>query len=270
MDGDHPGTDPDPVLEELAGHLDAEVDRRSGRSDAERSDALPWRLPPSDSDALPIVVGVVGSVAVGKSTTAHELASLLRVTAEVVATDAFLLSNEQLAPLGGAVRKGYPESFDWRTLDDFLAQARGGAPVLESPVYSHEVFDVVPGVVRSFATPEVLVVEGLNLLQLPPDDTRRPDAHLDLGIYLEAPEELIERWFVERFVALTRPAGSEPSDFYAQFAAMSDEDLRATAQWVWREINAPNLHQHVAPSRERADLVLHKGEDHRVTRVERP
>ena len=136
-------------------------------------------------------------------------------------------------------------------------------------MYSHEVFDVVPGVVRSFAAPEVLLVEGLNLLQLPPDDTTPPADRLDLGIYLEAPEQLVERWFVDRFVALTRPPGAEPSDFYAQFAAMSDEDLRATAQWVWREINAPNLHQHVAPSRERADLVLHKGEDHRVTRVDR-
>ena len=270
MEGDEHDRPVDPVLAELAGHLRAEADRRAGRSSGARSDSLPWRRPPTASDELPVIVGLVGRVAVGKSTTADALAGLVGVPCEVVATDAFLLSNEQLEPLGGAVRKGFPESFDWPALDGFLAEARRGASPLRSPVYSHEVFDVLPGVVRSFPAPEVLVVEGLNLLQHPPGGRTTPPAdHLALGVYLDAPDELVERWFVERFVSLTRPTDAAPSDFYAQFAAMEDEDLRATAQWVWREINAPNLHLHVEPSRERADLVLHKGADHRVERVER-
>ena len=270
MDGDDHVEAGDPVLVDLAAHLGAEADRRAGRSAGERSDSLPWRQQPGELDALPVIVGIVGSVAVGKSTTAEVLAGLLSVPVEVVATDAFLLPNEQLEPLGGAMRKGYPESFDWRALDAFLTRARRGGSPLESPVYSHEVFDVLPGVVRRFATPEVLVVEGLNLLQRPPvDGIVAPADHLDLGIYLHASDELVEHWFVERFVALTRPPDGEPSAFYAQFATMADEDLRATARWVWNQINAPNLAQHVGPSRERADLVLHKGPDHRIGHVER-
>lgn len=269
VDGEPPTPAPDPVLVDLAAQLQAEADHRAGRT-MDRGGSLPWRPRPSGPPSLPVIAGLVGSVAVGKSTTAGALAALLTVPVEVVATDAFLLSNERLAPLGGAMRKGYPESFDWPALDDFLGRARRGASPLESPVYSHEVFDVLPGVVRRFDAPEVLIVEGLNLLQHPPEGLTPPPAeHLDLGIYLDAPDELVEHWFVERFVSLTRPSGDEPSEFYAQFAAMSDEDLRATAQWVWREINAPNLHQHVAPTRDRADLVLHKGSDHRVARVER-
>jgi type I pantothenate kinase len=259
----------DPVLVDLARRLDAEADRRAGRWSGEQDHTVPWRRADAGADALPVIVAVVGSVAVGKSTTAAQLAGSLSATAEVVGTDAFLLSNEQLEPLGGAARKGYPESFDWAALDAFLAGAREGGAPLESPVYSHEVFDVLPGVVRRLEVPEVLVVEGLNLLQRPPGATPPPSQHLDLGIYLEAPEELLEHWFVERFVALTRPDEGEPSEFYLQFAAMGDDDLRRTARWVWREINAPNLHLHVAPSRQRADLVLHKGRDHRIEQVER-
>jgi type I pantothenate kinase len=259
----------DPVLVDLARQLDAEADRRSGRSSGERGDTLPWRRPAAEATTLPVVVAVVGSVAAGKSTAAAALAASLSVPADVVATDAFLLSNEQLEPLGGAAHKGYPESFDWAALDRFLTAARDGRARVESPVYSHEVFDVLPGVVRRIDVPEVLVVEGLNLLQHPPDAPPPPAEHLDLGIYLEASEELLEQWFVERFVALTRPADGDPSEFYAQFAAMADDDLRATARWVWQEINAPNLHQHVAPSRRHADLVLHKGLGHRIERVER-
>ena len=258
------------MLVDLATHLTTEADRRAGRSAGARSDSLPWRRSPGDADALPVIVGIAGSVAVGKSTTAQGLAGLLPVTVEVVATDAFLLANAQLEPLGGAMRKGYPESFDWRALDAFLTRARRGGSPLESPVYSHEVFDVLPGVVRRFPAPEVLVVEGLNLLQRPPlDGIAAPADHLDLGIYLDAPDELVEHWFVERFAALTRPPHGDPSEFYAQFAAMADEDLHATARWVWNQINAPNLHLHVGPSRERADLVLHKGADHRIGHVER-
>lgn len=225
---------------------------------------------------VPLTVGIVGSVAVGKSTFAEALARQLvaragttpPLTVEVVATDAFLLSNDRLAPLGGAMRKGYPESYDWAALASFLTDAAAGAEVLWTPTYSHETFDVVPDERHEFDRPDVLIVEGLNLLQIAPDGHRPADL-LEHTIYVHAPEAQIEQWFVDRFVALARPAEGEPSEFYAMFAAMDDDELDAVARWTWHEINAPNLRDHIEPTRERAHVVVHKGADHRIVDVER-
>jgi type I pantothenate kinase len=222
-------------------------------------------------------------VAVGKSTFAEALARLLidraartpPLTVEVVATDAFLLSNDRLAPLGGAMRKGYPESYDWAALATFLAEAAAGAEVLSTPIYSHDTFDVVPGERHEFARPDVLVVEGLNLLQTAPDGRDglgvgwSPADGLDHTIYVHAPAEHIEQWFVDRFVALARPTDGQPSDFYAMFSAMGDDELDAVARWTWHEINAPNLREHIEPTRERAHVVVHKAADHRIVDVQR-
>lgn len=219
------------------------------------------------------VVGIAGPVAVGKSTFADTLAARLTATgrtAEVVATDVFLVSNAQLAPLGGAMRKGFPESYDWAALIDTLDAARRGRFPLTTPVYSHETFDLVPGATHAIETADVLVVEGLNLLQAPPDAPADMAAMLDRSIYLHAPEQVIEQWFVDRFIGLARPADGPPSAFYEMFAGMDDAELDAVARWTWTEINLPNLRQHIAPTRERADVVVHKAADHHIERIEQP
>ncbi len=253
----------DPVLVALADEL---LSRLAGRGAGSTTGTA----------AAPLMVGIVGPVAVGKSTFAAALARQLvdraQTTAplavEVVATDAFLLSNDRLAPLGGAMRKGYPESYDWDALDTFLADAAAGAEVLSTPVYSHETFDLVDGERHEFARPDVLIVEGLNLLQ-PAPGGGSPADHLEHTVYLHAPSARIEQWFVDRFVGLARPEEGTPSDFYAMFAAMDDDELDAVAHWTWNEINAPNLRDHIEPTRHHAHVVLHKGEDHRIVDVER-
>lgn len=217
------------------------------------------------------VLGIAGPVAVGKSTYAAAEADRLRdggAAVEVVSTDAFLLSNERLAPLGGAMRKGYPESYDWPALIDMLEAARAGAFPLSTPVYSHETFDLLPGADRTIERVDVLIVEGLNVLQAPPDAAADMTALLDRSIYLHAAEHVVEQWFVDRFVELARPADGVPSGFYAMFAGMDTAELDAVARWTWNEINLPNIRQHVAPTRVRADVVVHKGADHTIERVE--
>lgn len=231
----------------------------------------------ADRPRGPFVVGVVGSVAVGKSTFANELAVALGafapvadaepLRAEVVATDSFLLPNAELEPLGGAMVKGHPQSYDWAALDRFLAAAAGGESVLTVPVYSHETFDIVPGATRMLSTPDVLVVEGLNLLQDPPTAPLDVAGHLDRSLYLDAPEAVIEQWFVDRFLVVAR-AEHAPDGFYAMFDGMDDAEVESVARWTWDEINAPNLHRHIAPTRSRADVVVHKAADHSIERVE--
>lgn len=230
------------------------------------------------SDHRPYVVGVVGSVAVGKSTVARALAHLLDAGAPgradpaggrtaVVSTDAFLLPNERIEPLGGAMVKGYPPSYDWAALQQFLAAAAAGAPSLVTPVYSHEIFDIVAGAQHRFDRPEVLIVEGLNLLQAPPAAPVDLAAHLDRSIYLHAPAAVIEQWFVDRFLDTWRQAA--PDSFYARFAALDAAEVESLARWTWSEINAPNLRDHIEPTRSRADVVVHLAPDHSVARVER-
>jgi type I pantothenate kinase len=229
-------------------------------------------------DRRPFVVGVVGAVAVGKSTTARLLADLLGdaghgLSTEIVATDAFLLSNEQLEPLGGAMVKGYPQSYDWAALDRFLTGVRGGASVMAVPVYSHQLFDVVRGAQHIMSTPQVLIVEGLNLLQGPPAAPVEMSEHLDHSLYLDAPPAVIEEWFVARFLDSNRQESASesesPDSFYAMFAGMDDTEVEAVARWTWSEINAPNLRDHIEPTRRRADMVVHKAADHSITRIER-
>lgn len=255
----------DPQLVALADEL-AESARRASSPSAAAAGA--------GSDVRrPFVVGIVGSVAAGKSTTARALAELLcgpdhGFTTQVVATDSFLLTNEQLEPLGGAMVKGQPLSYDWTAMERFLADVRWGSPVLAVPLYSHEVFDVVRGVQHVMSTPEVLILEGLNLLQCPPAAPIDVADHLDRSIYLEAPTGVIRDWFVTRFLDATSEAADTPGSFYAGFAGMDRAELEAIAQWTWNEINLPNLREHIEPTRVRADLVVHKAADHSIDRVE--
>lgn len=222
------------------------------------------------------MVGVVGSVAVGKSTFAAGLAEVLRDAppdgvprrVEVVATDAFLLPNAVLEPMGGAMVKGTPASYDWAALELFLRSARDGAASLSVPVYSHRTFDVVEGELRVFPTPEVVLVEGLNLLQAPPVAPVDLVELFDRTVYLHAATEVVEEWFVERFVDQVAAAAQDPESFYAMFASMDVAEVDTVARWTWHEINRPNLERHIAPTRERAHVVAHLGADHSVQRLE--
>ena len=225
---------------------------------------------------VPFVVGVAGSVAVGKSTTARILKELMsrwphtpRVA--LVTTDGFLHSNAELQRRGLLERKGFPESYDRRALLRFIADVKSGVPVVEAPLYSHLTYDVLPGTMR-VPRPDVLIVEGLNVLQPP---TVRPDGsstgaisdYFDFSVYVDAPVEEIREWYVERFLRLRETAFADPKSYFHRYAALSDDEARATATAIWRRINEPNLVDNVIPTRERATLVLTKGADHAVTRI---
>jgi len=213
----------------------------------------------------PLIVGVTGSVAAGKTRLCASLADQLRPhqRIEVISTDGFLRSNEALATEGLSMRKGYPESYDCALLCGTLQRARWG-PV-RIPGYSHATYDLAPDLDRTIDRPDVLIVEGLGLS---PREDRQPAGLLDLLVYLDASEEDLEAWFVERFMNLWRAAESDPSSFYVRFRAMSEADAEAFARAiVWGDINLPNLREHIVRAREAADIVLMKETDHRLRLV---
>lgn len=211
----------------------------------------------------PLLVGIAGPVAVGKTTIVSELADALPRRGHAVAvlsTDAFLLANDVLTARGLAMRKGFPESYDRVAMAAALATLRSGAAV-QIPVYSHDVYDVVPGARQSVAPADVVLLEGVVALQAPVADV------LDLAIYVDAPEASVRQWFFERFARLTAAAAGEPSSFYHRFAALPAEQVRELAVATWDGINAPNLREHIAPSAARADVVVHKAADHAIAAV---
>ncbi|GAA4396607.1 type I pantothenate kinase [Fodinibacter luteus] len=225
---------------------------------------------------VPFVVGVAGSVAVGKSTTARILKELMSrwphtPRVELVTTDGFLHPNAELERRGILHRKGFPESYDRRALVRFIAAVKSGMPFVDAPQYSHLTYDVVPGTVRVWR-PDVLIVEGLNVLQPP---TVRPDGsstgaisdYFDFSVYVDAPVEEIRTWYVERFLRLRETAFADPQSYFHRYASLSDGGAVATAARIWAQINEPNLVENVLPTRERATLVLTKGADHAVTRI---
>jgi type I pantothenate kinase len=213
----------------------------------------------------PFLVGITGAVAAGKSTLAAELAAALAadgLAVETVATDGFLMDNAALTARGLLNRKGFPESYDVGAMRAALAAIRTGPA--DFPGYSHILYDIDPALSRRLAPPDVLIVEGLSL------HAGAAALGLDLLIYLDADEADLEVWFSERFVGLWRAAEHEPASFYARFRHLSEPEVRAFAQQVWRAINLPNLRQHIAGAKDVADIVIRKGADHQIVSLAPP
>jgi type I pantothenate kinase len=219
----------------------------------------------TSSSARPAVVGISGAVAVGKTTVATQIADRIAAsgtTVQVISTDAFLFPNAVLAERDLVMRKGFPESYDFGAMVSAIAAVRRGERI-EIPVYSHATYDLVPDVREPVGAVDVLIVEGVVALQPPVRDV------LDVAVYVEAPEEVVRGWFVERFLRFTADARSDPASFYHGMSALDEAQVRAIADATWDGINAVNLHEHIAPSGATADVVVAKGAGHAVLSVRR-
>ena len=230
----------------------------------------------AEGGKTPYIIGVAGSVAVGKSTTTRVLKALLSrwpntPKVEMVTTDGFLHPNAELQRLGLMERKGFPESYDAQALVRFLADVKAGRRNVVAPVYSHLVYDVVPGETVTVDRPDILIVEGLNVLLpgmvRPERDQPVVSDFFDFSVYLGAEEGLLQKWYIERFMRLRETAFRDPRSFFRKYADLTDAEAVATAQSIWARINLVNLRENVRPTRARASLMLTKGASHRIERV---
>ncbi|MEP9397664.1 type I pantothenate kinase [Mesorhizobium sp. KR2-14] len=225
----------------------------------------------------PYIIGMAGSVAVGKSTTARVLKELLArwpstPKVDLVTTDGFLLPNEVLRRENLMERKGFPDSYDVGALLRFLSAIKSGEPNVRAPLYSHLTYDVMPGKYITVDRPDILIFEGLNVLQprdLPRDGKFVPflSDFFDFSIYIDAEEELIHAWYIKRFMKLRQTAFRNPESFFHRYSQLSEDAARAIAEGLWGNINLKNLRENILPTRPRADLILRKGADHRVVEV---
>ncbi|MEP6478175.1 MAG: type I pantothenate kinase [Rhodoglobus sp.] len=225
------------------------------------------------SQETPFVIGIAGSVAVGKSTVARILRELLArwsdtPRVELITTDGFLLPNAELARRGLMDRKGFPESYDRRALLRFVSKIKSGATEVRAPFYSHLRYDIVPDAEVIVRRPDVLIVEGLNVLQPPAPGRRLAVSDLfDFTIYVDARTADIATWYQERFLTLQRGAFADPQSYFHRYASLSDAEARAKASEIWTSINEPNLVDNILPTRARASLVLRKNSQHAVSSV---
>ncbi|MBP3079355.1 type I pantothenate kinase [Streptomyces sp. CHA1] len=248
-----------------------------GATDGLRSALNTFLGEKGEQSGTPFVIGVAGSVAVGKSTVARLLQALLarwpeHPRVELVTTDGFLLPMAELRARGLTARKGFPESYDRRALTRFVADIKAGKDKVTAPVYSHLVYDIVPDRRLTVNRPDILIVEGLNVLQpaLPGKDGRTRVGladHFDFSVYVDARPEDIERWYLNRFRKLRATAFQDPSSYFRRYTQVSEEEALDYARSTWRTINLPNLVENVAPTRGRANLVIRKGPDHKVRKL---
>ena len=226
---------------------------------------------------VPYIIGIAGSVAAGKSTTARVLQALLTrwpntPKVQLITTDGFLHPNAELIRQGIMDRKGFPESYDGTALLRFLSAVKAGQHQVAAPVYSHLTYDIVPGETIIVDRPDILIVEGINVLapnRLPRDGKEVPfvSDFFDFSIFLHAEEELLEYWYIERFMHLRDTAFRDPRSYFRQYADLDDDEAEATARSIWMRINLVNLHENILPTRPRADLLLTKGASHRIEEV---
>jgi type I pantothenate kinase len=226
---------------------------------------------------IPYVIGVAGSVAVGKSTFSRILRALLarwpdHPRVDLVTTDGFLHPNRVLEERGALARKGFPESYDVRKLVQFMADVKAARGAVHAPVYSHQSYDIIPGDFQVVDRPDIVIVEGLNVLQTGDGAAGRParmfvSDYFDFSIYIDADEADIESWYIARFQALRETVFRDPRSYFHRFSDLNDTEALATARDIWRTINGVNLRDNIFPTRDRARLILEKGADHAVRRV---
>ena len=220
----------------------------------------------------PFIIGIAGSVAVGKSTTARLLQTILsrtfkRRNVQLITTDGFLYPNETLKKRGIMDRKGFPESYDMEMLIDFLNRVKSGQEEIKVPVYSHDIYNIIPGEYELIQQPDILIVEGINTLQLPANQQIYVSDFFDFSVYVDADSSLIEKWYLDRFGALLDTAFQNPQNYYYQFAIGDRDDAFKMAQEVWKNVNLKNLNEYILPTRGRADIILHKTENHIIDSI---
>jgi len=231
----------------------------------------------TEDTQMPYVIGVAGSVAVGKSTTARVLQALLArwpnvPKVDLVTTDGFLFPNAVLQREGLMEKKGFPESYDLPALLRFLTEVKAGKRPARAPIYSHLIYDVVPNQWVEVDRPDILIVEGLNVLQTgrPPKDGKAVpfvSDFFDFSVYIDADEEVLKAWYIDRFLTLRGTAFRDPKSYFHRYSNLSDDEAIGTATSIWERINLVNLHENILPTRQRADLILTKGESHLVNAV---
>ncbi|WP_051314702.1 type I pantothenate kinase [Alteribacter aurantiacus] len=228
------------------------------------------------TNKVPYIIGMAGSVAVGKSTTARLIQALLsrwpnHPKVELVTTDGFLHPNRVLEERGIMNRKGFPESYDTSKLINFLADLKSGKEQVSAPVYSHLVYDIVEGEEQTVTSPDIVIVEGINVLQVAHDGREIPEVFVsdffDFSIYVDAKEEDIFKWYIERFKTLRTTAFKNPNSYFKRYAELSDEEATQVATKIWKDINEVNLYNNILPTKHRADLILRKGDNHSVERL---